>query len=82
MAISRTMWERGVREDYAKFKRAAAIDRAERVKEITRKWKEGFVNLKAENDRLQIENTETYHDDMVSADTFLREQIAMGPPKD
>ena len=82
MPVSRTMWERGLRSDHAKWKRAAMIDLQEKTKEVTRKWKEGFAALKAENDRLQLEAKETYHNDIVAADTHLREQLAMGPPKD
>ena len=82
MAVSRTMWERGLRSDLAKWKRAAAIDREERVKVITKRWKDGFRALKEENDRLQLENQETYHNDIVAAETHFREAMAMGPPKD
>ncbi|NWG75976.1 MAG: hypothetical protein HXY24_15475 [Rubrivivax sp.] len=82
MAVSKTMWLKGLREDLAKWKRAAAIDRSERVKEITRKWREGFAALKAENDRLQRENEEQYHNDIVAAETHFREAVEMGPPKD
>ena len=82
MAVSRTVWENGLRRDLAKWKRAARIDFDERVREITRRWKEGFARLKEENDRLQLEAKEKYHEDIVSAETHFREALAMGPPKD
>jgi len=80
MAISRSAWERGIRTDYIARKKAIRDARDTKTVVISEKWRSGFRDLKAENDRLQIERDETYHRDMVENDTWLREQLALGPP--
>lgn len=79
--VSRSNWEKGWREDTAKWRSSAAIDRDVETKEISRKWKEGFKALKEENDRRQLECKETFYEKMRENDTWLKEQLAMGPPK-
>ena len=80
MPVSRTMWLRGIREDAAKMKGNAKDERQARVVEITRKWRDGFRALKEENDRLQLENEETYRREIAEIDAMTARQIAQGPP--
>jgi len=82
MPVSRTMWLRGIYIDAAKMKSNARDDRDDRVKEISRKWKEGFAVMKAENDRLQKECEATFHQEILSIDAMTKSQIAQGPPTD
>lgn len=81
MATSRVLWERGLREDHAKLAANIRFERDGKIKEIRVKWREGFKALKKENDRLLLEVQETFHNGMAANDTWLREQLSMGPPK-
>ncbi len=82
MPVSRTMWLRGLNEDYAKMRMNARDERDEKTKEITRKWKEGFKALKEENDRLQRECIEAYNREITELASMHKTSLAQGPPTD
>jgi len=73
--------KREARQIAALANQALILERKKATKEVSDIWKSGHKKLKEENDKLQIENNETYHNDIVSADTHFREAIAMGPPE-
>jgi len=82
MPVSRTMWLRGLNEDYSKMKMNARDERDEKIKEITRKWKDGFRALKEENDRLQRECFEAYNREIAELSASYKTSLAQGPPTD
>ena len=82
MAVSRSMWLRGINEDFQKWKRAAVIDRAEETKSISLKWKNGFAALKVENDQLQEARDEKFKADLAAARAQYNSWLAQGPPSD
>lgn len=81
MAISKSMWLRGIYADAAKMKGNARDDRATRKVEITKRWKDGIKALVIENDRLQAENEATFHKEIAEIDAMTAAQIAQGPPE-
>lgn len=81
MGVSRYMWERGLRSDFAKLREHAVDERDQKVKEVSMKWKEGYKVLKEENDRMQRELNEWYKNEMASIDADLKRLLAAGPPK-
>lgn len=82
MAVSKTMWVKGIHIDAGKMRMNIGIERADRVRDVSSKWKEGFLFLKTENDRLQKENFEWYRREMSEIDAWVKQQIAQGPPAD
>ena len=82
MGVSPSMWKRGWQIDCAKMRDNARFERDMKTKEITQKWRDGFANLKAENDRLQKERDDLYHQEMVEIDATYARAIAQGPPPD
>jgi hypothetical protein len=82
MAVSRTMWLRGIQMDAAQMRRNAVDEKNAKTKEITGKWREGFAVLKAENDRLQLEASLVYKTEVARIDASVKQWIAEGPPKD
>ena len=81
MAVSRSMWERGLRSDFAKLRMNATDERDEKVKYISGRWKDGFKMLKDENDRLQRETADWYRRELADIDADFKRQLAAGPPK-
>ena len=81
MAVSRTMWLRGIMADAAKMKHNARNERDERTREITKRWNEGFKTLKQDNDRQQRSNEETYKREIKEINQMTQAQIAQGPPE-
>jgi len=79
--VSKKNWEKGLREDKAKMEGNVRDERNAKVKEISRKWKEGFKRLKEENDKMQFEAKETLHEKLRQNDEWLREQLRIGPPQ-
>lgn len=82
MGVSRTMWLRGLNEDYAKMRMNARDERDAKTKEITLKWRDGFKALKEENDRLQRERDEAYRTEIAELEAMHKQALAQGPPKD
>lgn len=82
MAVSRTMWLKGLREDLSKWMRAAAIDKNEETKAISLRWKNGFQALKVENDQAQEARDEKYKADIAAARADYNARLAQGPPAD
>ena len=82
MAVSRTMWLRGIMADAAKMKDTARRERNERTKEITKRWNNGFKELKLDNDRQQRSNEETFKREIKEINQMTQAQIAQGPPAD
>ena len=82
MAVSRTMWLRGIMSDAAKMKKNARDERDERTRAITTRWNDGFKKLKEDNDRQQRSNEETYKREIKEIDQMTKAQIAQGPPAD
>jgi hypothetical protein len=82
MAVSGTMWLRGLNEDYAKMKMNARDERDEKTRALTQRWKEGFKALKEENDRLQRERDEAYNREIADLAASYRGSLAQGPPRD
>lgn len=81
MAVSRSVYERATRELAHKSRDNIRRERDETVREITRVWREGFANLKADNDRRQVELARWYKMKMDEVDAWLRAQLAAGPPQ-
>lgn len=82
MAVSRSMWLRGIMADAAKMKNNARNERDERTREITKRWNEGFKKLKEDNDRQQRSNEETFKREIKEINQMTQAQIAQGPPAD
>ena len=80
MAESRSAFQVRVRKEAGARKREVRKERDAEVRAITSDWKEGFANLKEENDRLQLEANEIYRESILEDDAWLREQLAAGPP--
>ena len=60
----------------ATAKKKAAMDaRNAKTAEITRLWREGFAQLKADNDRLQKERDEQFKSDMAEAGAWLADCV-------
>jgi hypothetical protein len=81
MAVSVSLYRKATYQLHAKAALNIRRERDQTTVEITRKWKDGYKALKEENDRLQLENNETFHEKMCANDDWLKEQLAMGPPK-
>jgi hypothetical protein len=82
MPVSKTMWLKGLNEDFAKMKMNARDARDTKVREITTRWREGFKALKDENDRLQLECSDAYKKEIEELEAMHEASIAQGPPTD
>lgn len=78
--VSKQMWLRGIYADATAMKRTARLEREERKRVITRKWKEGVKALEVENDRLQVESEVTFRREIAEIDAMTAAQIGQGPP--
>jgi hypothetical protein len=82
MPVSRTMWLRGLNEDYGKMKFNAREERDDQIKVITQKWRDGYKLLKEENDRMQKENEDKYKAELAELLRSHNASLAQGPPTD
>jgi len=78
--ITRAMWEKGIQIDAGKMRWSATDDHKQRIAVITKKWKEGFAQLKEENDRLQEEDKAKHAADLEEIKRFVVEQRAQWVP--
>jgi F0F1-type ATP synthase membrane subunit b/b' len=69
------MWLKGMREDNAKVVANAHDEFKEKTKEITRRWKEGFAALKAENDERQERNKKFVMEQLKEINQWLADAI-------
>jgi hypothetical protein len=75
MAESRTELLRAIHLQAGIRRRNIGIERASRVRDVSSRWREGFLQLKAENDRLQAENLAWYRSEMAEVDAWVADQI-------
>ena len=80
MAISKSAWYRRYLSEASEMRQTARVQRAERIRDISLKWKEGFAALKAENDRLQREAAEEYGAELIRIQGWINQKAVEPPP--
>jgi len=81
MPVSRSMWLRDLQQAAAKRRSQVRHERDIEIRAITSDWKEGYRELKGENDTRQERLEKFEKEQMGEIDSWLKEEIAKGPPK-
>lgn len=81
MAVSRSMWERGLRVDHLRMARNFRSERDAELSQLENIRRNNIKVFESGHKEDVLKVNEAYHEKMRDNDTWLKEQLAMGPPK-